>query len=61
MKSPLVTLLRWGGRVLLVGLCLFLGLIVYLLIRESVTRARYRARLSPTGSKWWILAATRSI
>ncbi len=49
MKRVLVTLLRWGGRVLLVGLCLFLGLIVYLLIRESVTRGRYRAEFPPPG------------
>ena len=49
MKRPLVTLLRWGGRALLVGLGLFLGLIVYLLIRESVTRARYRAEFPPPG------------
>ena len=49
MKSLLVTLLRWVERVLLVGLCLFLGLIVYLLIRESVTRGRYRAEFPPPG------------
>jgi pimeloyl-ACP methyl ester carboxylesterase len=45
----LVVLLRWGGRVLLIGLCLFLGLIAYLLIRESITRSKYRAEYPPPG------------
>ncbi|MBU0495722.1 MAG: alpha/beta hydrolase [Chloroflexi bacterium] len=45
----LAALLRWGGRVLLVGLCLFLGLIAYLLIQESITRSKYRAEYPPPG------------
>jgi len=45
----LITSLRWGGRVLLVGLCAFLFLIVYLLIRESITRSKYRAEYPPPG------------
>lgn len=49
MKKLLTTILRWGGRVLLVGLCLFLVLIVYLMIRESITRSKYRAEYPPPG------------
>jgi hypothetical protein len=49
MKKLLTTILRWGGRVLLIGLCLFLVLIVYLMIRESITRSEYRAEYPPPG------------
>jgi pimeloyl-ACP methyl ester carboxylesterase len=48
-KKGLITALRWGGRILLIGLCLFLGLIAYLLIRELITRSKYRAEYPPPG------------
>ena len=44
-----ISALRWIGRTLLVVLILFLGLIIYLLIRESITRNEYRAQYSPPG------------
>jgi hypothetical protein len=44
-----ISALRWIGRTLLVVLILFLGLIIYLLIRESVTRNEYRAQYPPPG------------
>ena len=48
-KRGLTSILRWGGRIVLIGLCLFLGLIAYLLIRESITRSKYRAEYPPPG------------
>jgi len=45
----LTIILRWAGRILLVGLFLFLGLIVYLLVKESVARNKYRAEYPPPG------------
>jgi pimeloyl-ACP methyl ester carboxylesterase len=48
-KRPLNTILHWGARILLVGLCLFLGLVAYLLVRESITRSKYRAEYPPPG------------
>jgi len=48
-RKRLNTALRWGGRILLIGLCLFLGLITYLLIRESITRNKYRTEYPPPG------------
>jgi len=41
--------LRWVGRILLVGLFLFLGLVAYMLIRESIARSKYRAEYPPAG------------
>jgi pimeloyl-ACP methyl ester carboxylesterase len=49
IKKLLTTSLRWGGLALLVGLCAFLILIVYLLIQESITRSKYRAEYPPPG------------
>ena len=49
VKRLLTIILRWVGRILLVGLFLFLGLIVYLLVKESVTRNKYRAEYPPPG------------
>jgi pimeloyl-ACP methyl ester carboxylesterase len=49
VKRLLIAILRWSGRVLLVGLCLFLALIAYLLVRESITRSKYRAEYPPPG------------
>lgn len=43
------TIFRWGGRIVLIGLCLFLSLVVYMLIRESVARNKYRAEYTPPG------------
>jgi pimeloyl-ACP methyl ester carboxylesterase len=48
--NRLVTIiLRWVGGILLVGLFLVLGLIAYLLVKESVTRNKYRAEYPPPG------------
>ncbi|MBN2394566.1 MAG: alpha/beta hydrolase [Anaerolineae bacterium] len=48
-KRTLIPILRLGGRILLIGLCLFLGLIAYLLVRESITRSKYQADYPPPG------------
>jgi pimeloyl-ACP methyl ester carboxylesterase len=48
-KKLLIAILRWVGRIALVALILFLGLIAYLLIRESMTRNKYRAEYPPPG------------
>ena len=48
-KRLLIAILRWVGRILLVGLCLFLSLIIYLLVRESLTRSNYQAEYPPPG------------
>jgi pimeloyl-ACP methyl ester carboxylesterase len=44
-----ITALRWIGRILLVGLSLFLILVVFLLVRESIARNKYRAEYPPPG------------
>jgi len=49
VKRLLIAILRWVGRILLVGLCLFLSLIIYLLVRESITRSKYRTEYPPPG------------
>jgi pimeloyl-ACP methyl ester carboxylesterase len=49
VRRLLAIILRWAGRVLLVGLFLFLALIAYLLVKESVTRNKYRAEYPPRG------------
>ena len=49
-KRLAISALRWIGRTLLVVLILFLGVIIYLLVRESVTRNRYRAQYPPPGT-----------
>ena len=48
-KKLLNAILRWAGRVALVVLILFLGLITFLLIRESIARNKYRAEYPPLG------------
>ena len=48
-RKRLNTALRWAGRIVLIGLCLFLGLITYLLARESITRSKYRTEYPPPG------------
>jgi pimeloyl-ACP methyl ester carboxylesterase len=48
-KRLLGAILCWGGRILLVGLCLFLAFVAYLLVRESITRSKYRAEYPPPG------------
>ena len=45
----LITILRWSGRIFLGALVLFLGLIIYLLVRESLARNKYRAEYPPPG------------
>jgi len=49
IKKPLVTTLRWAGRIVLATLILFLGLLAYLLVRESIARSKYRAEYPPPG------------
>jgi pimeloyl-ACP methyl ester carboxylesterase len=44
-----ISTIRWIGRILLVVLILLLGLIIYLWIRESILRNRYRAQYPPPG------------
>jgi pimeloyl-ACP methyl ester carboxylesterase len=44
-----IAILRWGGRVSLIGLCLGLGLIVFLVARESNDRSKYLADYPPPG------------
>jgi pimeloyl-ACP methyl ester carboxylesterase len=48
-KKLLTATLRWAGRIVLVASILFLGLIAYLLIRESITRSKYHAEYPPPG------------
>ena len=48
-KRLLIAILRWAGRILLGGLVLFLGVIVYLLVREAIARNKYRAEYPPPG------------
>jgi pimeloyl-ACP methyl ester carboxylesterase len=48
-KRLVTIILRWVGGILLVGLFLVLGLIAYLLVKESVTRNKYRAEYPPPG------------
>ena len=43
-KKLLITILRWSGRIFLGALVLFLGLIIYLLVRESLARNKYRQK-----------------
>jgi pimeloyl-ACP methyl ester carboxylesterase len=49
VRRVLIAILRWLGWIFLAGLVLFLGLIVYLLVRESITRNKYRAEYPPPG------------
>ena len=48
-KRLLIGILRWSGRIFLVALILFLGLIIYLLVRESMARSKYRSEYPPPG------------
>ena len=49
VKGLLIAIVRWIGRISAVGLILFLGLIIFLLFRESITRNKYRADYPPPG------------
>jgi pimeloyl-ACP methyl ester carboxylesterase len=49
LKKELIAILRWTGWIFLAGVILFLGVIVYLLVRESITRNKYRAEYPPPG------------
>ena len=49
LKTALLAILRWTGRIFLAGFILFLGLLAYLLVRESLTRSKYRAEYPPAG------------
>ena len=49
LKKELIAILRWTGWIFLAGVILFLGVIVYLLVRESITRTKYRAEYPPPG------------
>jgi pimeloyl-ACP methyl ester carboxylesterase len=48
-KKLLIAILRWIGRIFLAALFFFLGLIIYLLIKESVARHKYRAEYPVPG------------
>ena len=48
-KRLLIATLRWGGRIFLVILILFLGLIAYMLVREAIARSKYQAEYPPPG------------
>ena len=48
-KRPLNAILGWAGRVLLVVLGLFVALVAYLLVQESIARSQYRAEYPPPG------------
>jgi pimeloyl-ACP methyl ester carboxylesterase len=48
-KKLLSAALRWTGRIALVVLILLLGLVTFLLIREAITRSKYRAEYPPPG------------
>lgn len=47
--SGSISLLRWVARIFVVALILFLGLITFLLIGESIARSKYRAAYPPPG------------
>jgi pimeloyl-ACP methyl ester carboxylesterase len=49
VRKVLIPILRWIGWIFLAGLILFLGLIIYMLVRESITRNKYRADYPPPG------------
>ena len=49
LKKELIAILRWTGWIFLAGVILFLGVIVYLLVRESITRTKYRSEYPPPG------------
>lgn len=49
LKNILRGILRWGGRILLGVLGLFVGLIIFLLIREAITRRKLEAEYPPPG------------
>lgn len=49
LKTALIAILRWTGWIFLAGVILFLGLIAYLLVRESLARSKYRAEYPPPG------------
>ena len=49
MKGILISIVRWIGRILLGVLIALLVLIAFLLIRESITRSKYRAEYPPPG------------
>lgn len=49
IRGLAISTLRWIGRTLLIVLILFLGLVIYLLVRESITRNKYRAQYPPPG------------
>jgi pimeloyl-ACP methyl ester carboxylesterase len=48
-KNPLIVILRWVVWVLLAALLFLLGLVAFLLIRESAVRSRYRSKYPPPG------------
>ncbi|MFN2149021.1 MAG: alpha/beta fold hydrolase [Anaerolineales bacterium] len=50
-KKALHTTFRWIGRFLLAGLILAAGLIIFLLVRESITRRNYHAEYPPPGER----------
>jgi pimeloyl-ACP methyl ester carboxylesterase len=49
VRRVLIAVLRWIGWIFLAGLILFMGVIIYMLVRESITRNKYRAEYPPPG------------
>lgn len=49
VKRRSIAMLRRVGRISLIALILFLGLITYLLIREAIARSNYRTAYLPPG------------
>jgi hypothetical protein len=49
VRRSLIAILRWSGWIFLGVLILFLALIAYLLVRESMARSKYRAEYPPPG------------
>ena len=42
-------ILHWFGRIILVGLCLILGVVAYMLVREHLARSKFLAIYPPPG------------
>jgi pimeloyl-ACP methyl ester carboxylesterase len=49
VRKVLIAILRWIGWIFLAGLIFFLGLVIYLLVREHTTRNKYREDYPPPG------------
>ena len=48
-KKILKSIIRWTGRIFLGLLILLFGLVVFLLVKEAITRKNYLAEYPPPG------------